>query len=409
MTAREGYLPRLVDEALAAAVASAPAVVIDGPRAVGKTTTARRLARSVVMLPRDLGALSADPHGYLAGLEAPVLIDEWQLGGPDLAWAIKQVVDEDPTPGRFILTGSVEPRSYGPTYPLTGRVISLTMRPMTLAELSGRGLDRTFLRGIVDGEALTPSAGRVSGVGLNALGRSGFPGARRMADPRLFLDGYANAVAQRAGEEGRDASRLLRTMRVLATLDGQAVPDQRIWEAADITKVTWKSYDDLLQRTFISVPVPAFESNRLKRLTSYPKRCLADTALALVLAGVATDQLESDPALAGNFLESFVVQQLRPQADALGLALSHLRTGAGEREVDIVVETPRGLLAFEVKRTARPDADDARHLTWLRDQDPQRFTRGFVVHTGGDSYPLGEHIWAVPLDVLAGAQDLSAT
>ncbi len=67
-----------------------------------------------------------------------------------------------------------------------------------------------------------------------------------------MLEGYAALVAQRAGDEGRDASRLLSTLRVLAVLEGRAVPDQRIWEAADINRATWKAYEDLLQRTYLS-------------------------------------------------------------------------------------------------------------------------------------------------------------
>ncbi len=78
----------------------------------------------------------------------------------------------------------------------------------------------------------------------------------------------------------------LEGLRADAALEAQAVPDQRIWEAADINKATWKAYEDLLARTHLVAPVPAFSSNRLKRLTTYPKRFLADTAMALALAGI---------------------------------------------------------------------------------------------------------------------------
>lgn len=130
---------------------------------------------------------------------------------------------------------------------------------------------------------------------MEHLTESGFPAMRGMSDPSLLLDAYAVTVAQRAGDEGRDATRLLRALRVLATLEGQAVPDQRIWSAADINKVTWKAYDDLLQRAHLSVLLPAFESNRLKRLTSYPKRFLADVALAATLTDLDADTLRAEP------------------------------------------------------------------------------------------------------------------
>ncbi|HQZ36144.1 MAG TPA: hypothetical protein PK020_17080 [Ilumatobacteraceae bacterium] len=108
-----------------------------------------------------------------------------------------------------------------------------------------------------------------------------------------------------------------------ATLEAQAVPDQRIWEAADINKATWKAYEDLLARTHVTAPSGAFDSNRLKRLTSYPKRYLADAARSLALAGVDVAQLAGDPSLARRYLESYVMQQLRPQVDSIGGALRH--------------------------------------------------------------------------------------
>lgn len=402
------YLPRIADRTLADALRAASVVVVDGPRAVGKTTTARRWVRSELLLPRDLPLMLGDVDGYLASLEPPVLIDEWQLAGVDLLWAIKRIVDDDPSVGRFILTGSVEPATYGPTYPLTGRAVRVVMRPMNRAELAGRGDQATFLAAVLADTPLRSSAGRAPMFGVEWLTESGFPAARTMTDPRMFLDAYATTVAQRAGDEGRDATRLLRAMRVLATLESEAVPDRTIWDAADINKVTWKAYDDLLQRVHLAVPSPAFESNRLKRLTSYPKRFLADVALAVALADIDEGQLRSDPRLAGRYLESFVMQQLRPQVDAAGGHLTHLRTGAGEREVDAIVEVGDALIAFEVKHAARPGRDDARQLAWLRDEGPKGFHSGYVVHTGGDVFPLGERIWAVPVDVVAGEGAVSA-
>ena len=374
------YLPRHLDGRLAAALEGATVVVLDGPRGVGKTTTAARVCASQVLLPRDLPQLSADPESYLRSLVPPVLVDEWQLAGTDLLWTIKRIVDDDLTPGRFLLTGSVEPAASGPTYPLTARAARLVMRPMTLPELEGRGSSPTFLSRVLAGGPPPVGQGLTGELDIAECARPGFPGARDLPDSRLFLDAYAAFVSQRAGAEGRDASRLLRTMRVLATLSAQAAPDQRIWQAADINKATWKQYEDLLTRVHLATPLPAFDSNRLSRLTAYPKRFLADTALALALADLDVGDLRADPTTAGRFLESYVVQQLRPQADHVGGHVMHVRTAAGEREVDAVVETSRGVFGFEVKLTRRPRSADARPLEWLRDQLSERFLQGFVVH-----------------------------
>ena len=373
-----------------------------GPRGVGKITSALRLVRSTVELPRDLERMRIDVEAFLARLPTPVLIDEWQIAGTDLLWTLKRLVDADPTPGRFILTGSVEPATYGPTYPLTGRAVRLVMRPMTMSELDGRGGQPSFIARLAAGERPSPTAGEPARFEMGWLTRAGFPAVRNMADAALFLEGYGALVSQRAGDEGRDASRLLRTMRALATLEGQAVPDQRIWESADINKATWKDYDDLLERTHLAVPSPAFESNRLKRLTTYPKRFLADTALALALAGLDAARLVDDPTLAGPYVESSVMQQLRPQIDGVGGTLSHLRTGAGQHEIDAIVEIGLDVYAFEVKHGSNPSRADARHIEWFRDGLDDRFVAGFVVHTGGDTSSLGDRIWAIPVHLLGG-------
>jgi predicted AAA+ superfamily ATPase len=295
------------------------------------------------------------------------------------------------------LTGSVEPATYGPTYPLTGRAVRVVMRPMTMAELAGRGDGPTLIDGWAAGERPRPTAGRSARFDLDTLSVAGFPAVRLLGNSAMFLEGYAALVAQRGGDEGRDASRLLKTMRVLATLESQAVPDQRIWEAADINKATWKAYDDLLARTHLTAPSPAFQSNRLKRLTSYPKRYFADTALALTLAGVTRAQLDAEPKLAGQYVESFVMQQLRPQLDLVGAELNHLRTGAGEREVDAVFEIGGSVYAVEVKHRANVTSADGNQLAWLRDQLGGRFAAGFVVHTGADVSELGDRLWGIPL------------
>lgn len=397
------YLPRHLDATLEQACRAFPIVMIEGARGVGKTTSAARLAASVVSLPADLDRLAIDPERFLGTLATPILIDEWQLAGTDLLWTLKRIVDADPTPGRFLLAGSVEPATYGPTFPLTGRTVRVVMRPMTVAEWAGRGADPTFFEQLVAGVEPVTTAGAAPRFAIEWLTRPGFPGTRSMTDHALFLESYASLVAQRAGDEGRDATRLHTTMRVLAALEAQAVPDQRIWQSADINKVTWKAYDDLLARTHLSVPSAAFDSNRLKRLTTYPKRYLADVALSLSLAGVDADVLTEDPTLAGRYVESFAMQQLRPQIDLVRGALSHLRTGAGEREIDGIVEVGTDVYGIEVKYGQRPSGSDTRHLGWLRDALGDRFRVGIVVHTGGDTFPLGDRIWAVPLHALCRA------
>ena len=391
------YLPRIVDKRLAETLQTFPIVVLDGARAIGKTTTAERVANSVIRLPQDLPLLAIDAEATLAAMESPVLIDEWQLAGVDLLWTLKQIVDSAPSPGRFILTGSVEPASYGPTYPLTGRAVRLTMYPMTASELAGVGDQPSLLCRLHAGEALEARIGDAPNFSLDQLFTTGFPAARDQPDPSMFLNGYASLVAQRAGDEGRDSSRLLRTLAVLGVLTAQTVPDQRIWESADVNKATWKAYEDLLERVHLTTALPAFSSNALKRLTTYPKRLLSDTALALALAQLTTDDLARDLNTVGRYLESFVTQQLRPRTDALNGRLSHLRTSGGDHEVDLIIELPNNRYAIGIKAGSRPTPSDAKHLLWLQRELRDNKPLGLIAHTGQDTYPLADDIWALPI------------
>lgn len=392
------YLPRIADHVLAEAIETFPVVLLDGARATGKTTTASRLAASEFRLPRDLALVESDPESVLAGAERPVLVDEWQLAGTDLLWAIKAIVDDDPRPGSFILTGSVEPVAYGPTYPLTGRGTHITMRPMSRRELLGAGTDSLWLDRLLAGE-LTVAGRRWPQSMVDELTVTGFPAAPPRSSAE-WLRSYAMTIAERSVEERRDPVRVTRLLRVLAESESQAVPDEHLWQAADINRATLAAYRQMLERTHIRADLPAWESNRLKRITTYPKCQYVDAALALALARIGPAELGRDPALAGRYLESFVAAQLRPECDRLGAAPHHLRTRGGEHEIDLLIELEDGIVAIEVKAGVRPRPADARHLTWLRDQLGERILATVVLHRGDAAFELVDGVWALPVTSL---------
>ena len=125
MTGLGSYVPRFVDAALEEMLGEMSAVMINGPRGCGKTTTARQLAETEVHLdePRQAAAFRAAPDAALAALTPPVLLDEWQEV-PEVLAAVKRAVDSGGAPGRFVLTGSVRGRMTGHTWPATGRITS---------------------------------------------------------------------------------------------------------------------------------------------------------------------------------------------------------------------------------------------------------------------------------------------
>src|SRR5919108_3149100 len=154
--AAPGYRPRMVDDLLAELLDELPAVMITGPRATGKTTTAQRHAASVVHLdrPAEAAAFRADPDAAPAEYQEPVLLDEWQEV-PTVLGAIKRAVDDNPRPGRFLLTGSVRADLEATTWPGTGRLVRVPMYGMAVREQEGRLEGRPFLDRLASGELPT--------------------------------------------------------------------------------------------------------------------------------------------------------------------------------------------------------------------------------------------------------------
>lgn len=155
----------------------------------------------------------------------------------------------------------------------------------------------------------------------------------------------------------------------------------------------------------LAADVPAWHSNRLKRLTAMPKRYVADAGLAAWLMSVDREGLRRDSDARGRIIDTFVAAQLRAEVSAARARtqMFHLRTQGGAHEIDLLVEFGRRLAAFEVKTASAPSARDARHIAWLRDQiPPDRFAGGVVFHTGPHRYSLGDRIEAVPIAGLWG-------
>ena len=203
----------------------------------------------------------------------------------------------------------------------------------------------------------------------------------------------------------RHPDALRRYLSVCALHTAGVVPDTALAHAAGVDRRTAVGYHDTLNILRLVADVPAWHSNRLKRLTSMPKRLLADSGLAAWLIGTDTNSIRQDHAVRGRIIETFVAAQLRVEVESARRRTSmfHLRTQGGEHEIDLVVEFGMQLAAFEVKTSSSPSASDARHLSWLRDSlPPEQFAGGVVFHTGARRYGLGDRIEAMPIAALWG-------
>jgi predicted AAA+ superfamily ATPase len=407
------YITRLLDARISALSASLPALLITGPRAAGKTTTARRHASTVIHLDRgaEAAAFRADPDAALRSFREPLLLDEWQAV-PSVLGAVKRAVDDDPRPGRFLLTGSVRADLLNETWPGTGRLVRLRLYGLTRREFGGRAAGPLFLdrlaqvrRGGVDLFPLPAEVPDLPGY-LELAMQSGFPeplirlsGSGREA----WLEGYLDQILTRDAMELvalRDPARLRRYFEVLALNTAGLPADKTLTEAADINYRTARAYDDLLANLFILDMLPAWSSNnRFSRLIKAPKRHLVDPALVGPALRIDASGLLREGDLMGRVLDTFVAAQLRPEVDvsALRPRLYHLRETHGRQEIDILGDLGRGVIGIEVKATAAPTAPDGRHLRYLQDHLGDAFLGGAVLHTGPRAFVLSDGIVALPI------------
>ena len=404
------YRPRLIDPLLAELLSELPALLVVGPRATGKTTTAARYAARVVRLDRadEAASFRANPDVALRDLPEPVLLDEWQTV-PEVLGAVKRAVDSDSRPGRYLLTGSVRADIDTETWPGTGRVVRLAMYPLTVAEQTGNAVQPLVDR-LVAGEELAPASDTPDLRGYIDLAlQGGFPEAALALSGRVrerWLESYVEQLLTRDAltlNGSRDPTRLGRYFEAYALNSAGLAEHKTLYDAAGINRKTALAYERLLRNLMVVDELPAWTSNRLKRLVLSPKRYLIDSALLGGVLGVDATAVMRDGNLLGRLLETFVTAQLRAEAAVAAVRpkLYHLRSEQGRIEIDIIAEL-RGqrIIGIEVKASSAPTSQDARHLGWLRDNISDRFIAGVVLHTGPATYPLGSNIVAAPISTL---------
>jgi predicted AAA+ superfamily ATPase len=359
----EGYQPRIVDAELSARLEATGAVLIEGPKACGKTATARRIAASEALLDVDAGAREAaavDPALVLAGT-TPRLIDEWQLA-PAIWNHVRRAVDDRRAPGQFILAGSAVPPDDITRHTGAGRITRLRMRPMSLLE-AGVSSGTISLAGLLAGE---PAHSTDPGLRVADLAREiavgGWPGFRGLGVEqalravRDYLEEIRRVDIGRVEGRRRDPERVGALLRSLAR--NVATHAATATLAGDTAGANGPLKDDTvgeylaaLKRLMIVEDQPAWAPHLRSKyaVRAAPKRHFVDPSLAVAALRATPAWLLREIKLLGFLFESLVVRDLRVYAQAADAHVLQYRDSHNV-EVDAIVETADGRwAAFEVK------------------------------------------------------------
>lgn len=393
-------------------------MLLEGPRAVGKSTLLRQLADQLGGRLLDLddldtrGAVTRDPTTMIEG-DGPVLIDEYQHA-PVVLDAIKARLNASSRPGQFILTGSARhealPRA---AQALTGRLQRLPILPLAESELEGTRPDlvRCLLegrRGVSEGEPSATSRDEY----VDRVARGGFPIALATPTDRArwrWTDDYVRLTLERDVQElakVRQAHTLPLILERVAGQTAQVLNVARISDALGTDAKTVRDYLRLLEAVFLLRIVPAWDRTLTKRTNARPKVHMLDTGVASRLLRLTPEKLaRRDPAAMtefGHVLETFVVGELLKEVSWTEeiAGHGHWRTRDGH-EVDLVLETDDGgVIAFEVKAAARVASEDFTGLRKMRDLLGDAFIAGVALYTGARSYTYEDRLHVMPIDRL---------
>jgi predicted AAA+ superfamily ATPase len=402
-----------------AALGDTRVVVLVGARQAGKSTLARQIVRGTPGVlerrldrPGELAAARADPESFVRH-DGLLVLDEVQRA-PELLLPIKAIVDEDPRPGRFLLTGSA--RLLGlRALPdaLVGRTETVELWPFSQGEIDGGPdsmvdeLFRTYAAAEVI-QAVGPAAvsgDRPADSIVERVVRGGFPEAvaRDESRRRRFFASYIGGLVDRDVAQLADISRRDHLHRVLAALAARAAQPLSVAGLASdlgVPSTTVERYIALLEEVFLVKRVPAFAPAGVGRVTHQRKLVFVDTGIAAHLRGHGSARLARDRHLLGPLLENLTLGELARQVGLSDepLTLAHYRTRDGV-EVDGIIEHADGrVVGVEVKAAETVRTEDFRPLRHLRERLGSRWHAGLVLHLGTTVASFGPGLWAVPVD-----------
>lgn len=414
------YVPRHAESLAREALGDTRIVAIVGPRQAGKTTLVRKIAAdeelNFITLDdaQSRSFANSDPTGFLRDVDRAV-IDEIQRA-PDLILALKQSVDEDPRPGRFLITGSVDLfRSSLSPDSLAGRVETIELLPLSQAELQ-RNSKPAFLRRLFNSDWSDLKDAEPASELVERVLAGGYPAAlarKSSSRRRSWLRAYAESLAERDVPELADVtktSELSKLVALAAAASGRLTNLSALAQPLGVDSKTVDRWLSLLEHMFVVRRVPAWHRNDLKRLVKTPKLHFLDSGLLAALTSMTDQTVQSDREKFGPLLEGFVFSELAKLAAQTSdsVSISHYRD-RDKVEVDFVVESESRLSAVEVKAAATVRPSDFRGLKRLAESTGPVFSGGVVLYDGNRVQRAGENMFAVPISLLWSTSDYPIT
>jgi predicted AAA+ superfamily ATPase len=418
-------IPRHLTEKIGSTLKTTRVINIVGPRQTGKTTVVRDMVKAARFLDLDdeslLASLALDSYGQLSALSAetrktglPIVIDEVQRL-PQITLALKRMVDRDRRAGQFVLTGSSDiftaPKALDT---LAGRVSTLTLRPLSAAEIM-RGAPCRLLDIVADESLLrakhfpAPAPFQRSDA-VDLLVRGGFPEIRLLEDRDRMAryDSYISSIVERdvaPVAEVRRPDTLRRMINQLAHRTAEELNVASLSNVLGARKETVNTYLDVLSRLGIVHRLGAWTASGARKEVRSPKLHFMDSGCATALRGEDTNSfgIGADPVALGHVLESFVFCELEKSLPFLKRRWELYHWRYAPREIDIVAQAPGRLLAlFEMKASTAVAAEDFRHLDWFFKEGPGKAHKGaaFVIYLGDQVLSFGPSRLALPLSIL---------
>jgi predicted AAA+ superfamily ATPase len=391
-----------------------PVTVVQGARRVGKSTLAGQIcvARGGVQASLDneeaRNFALTDPRGFVRQNQGGLLaVDEVQRV-PSLLLAVKEAVDLEPGPGRFLLTGSSDLLRLARTPDsLAGRAVTVNLSGLSQGELAGRRDDFAAWARSGPRRATAPPLAQEDYLNLLAVG--GYPEAQRLSQRMrgLWLDSYVDRLLVRDVADvsrGLSADRLQRVLELVAANPAGELVQARLANSLGVPKSSIDAYLSALEIMYLTVDLPPWRPNLTKRQVGRHKVSVADTALAarLVKATPATLARPESATFRGGLFEAFLTGELLKQRawTQTPFDLCHFRDADG-LEVDLLLEYEDSrVLLVEVKSGQTYRSDSVKAINTLGEKLGDRFIGGVVLTMADECQQLAQNVWGLPASTL---------